>query len=88
MSLLVDAAIKRSREQDEIVHVTKIELLQARLHPVTIHNELFEACEGEVENGSEHEYWGHGTDGPNDSPWRVHIPARSFLPKFRTWGHI
>lgn len=75
MTQIVDEAIKQSRKQDEIVHLTRAEIRQAGVSLETVHRELFEACEGEVKNGDTHEYWGHGTDGADDEPWRVHVPA-------------
>lgn len=35
---------------------------------------LDEMAEGEVANGSEHEYW--GTRGSDGGEWRVHVVAR------------
>lgn len=77
MSQIVDQAIAQSRTQDEIVTLTRTEIRQAGVSLEAVHNELFEACEGEVldSDRGRHEYWGHGTDGSDDSPWRVHVPA-------------
>lgn len=75
MSQLIDSAIRQSRTQNETVHVSRTEIRQAGLSVESVHRELFEACECETKNGSVHEYWGHGTDGADDEPWRVHVPA-------------
>lgn len=77
MTQLVDNAIKQSRTQNEIVHLTRTEIDQAGVSLETVHRELFEACEGEVldSDRGRHEYWGHGPDGADDGPWRVHVPS-------------
>ena len=80
MSQIVDRAIKRSRSHNEIVTITRTEIGISGVSLESIHHELFEACEGNVlvddrdDNRAHRQYWGHGTDGPDDMPWRVHVP--------------
>jgi len=71
---IVDAAIRQSRDQNEIVHVSRTEIAQAGVSLDTVHRELFDACEGEARNGRTHEYWGWDPSDPSDY-WRVNVPA-------------
>lgn len=75
MTQIVDAAIKQSRTKDEIVHLTRTEIRQAGVSLEVVHAELHEACESVREVGGVVEYRGHGSDGADDEPWRVHVPA-------------
>lgn len=74
MTQIVDAAIRQSRAQNEVVHVSRLEIRQAGVSLDTVHRALFEACEGETRNGCTHEYWGWDPSDPHDY-WRVHVPA-------------
>ncbi len=67
---LVYRAIRESIQETGIVRIEQLDMLRAGVSQSAVLRALFGECEGDVENGSEHEYWGVDVDG-ND--WRVHV---------------
>ena len=67
---LVETAIDRSKATNSIVHITRTEMLQARVSSEFISTELLVECESNVEANGVEEFWGQDCEGVE---WRVHV---------------
>lgn len=72
---IVSRAIERSVSHTEVVIIDEIDMMRASVGRDAVIDELYAACDDNVEGNDAHEFWGRllDDDGNETREWRVHV---------------